>query len=92
MAKLLSSLLTPPFLLLVTTLSLFPLLLPIQLYESLWVFLAVENSFTTNLEVLPSVLYGRSPEATVREGQKARGRRINFKTLEHQRTLASREY
>jgi len=57
------------------------------------VFLAVENSFTTNLKVLSSVLYGwRSPEATVREGPKARGRRINFKTLKHQRTPASREY
>ena len=51
--------------------------------ECLWVFLAVENCFTNNLGVLSSMLYGwRSVEATVREGPKARDRRVNSKTSE----------
>jgi len=37
--------------------------------------------------------YGwRRLEATVREGLKARGRRLNSKTSEHQITLDSREH
>jgi len=56
------------------------------------VFRTVENCFTINLGVLSSVLYGwRRLEATLREGPKARGRRLNSKTLEHQRTSDSRE-
>ena len=38
-----------------------------QLCEPLWLSLTVENLFTINLDVLPSVLYGwRSLEATLR--------------------------
>ena len=61
--------------------------------ESLWVSLAVENCFTSNLNILSSVLYEwRSLKATVTEGLKARGRRFNSKTWELQRTPDSREH
>ena len=33
-----------------------------------------------------------SPEATVRDGQKPRGRRLNSRILEYQRTPDSREH
>ena len=50
-------------------------------YGSLSVSLGVEDCFTINLDLLASVLYGwRSLEATVREGLKARVRRLNSKT------------
>ena len=77
-AKLLSPLLIPP-LLLVTSISLLPLLFSMQLCEPLWVSLTVENIFTINLDV--SVVYGwRSLEATIRIRLKARGRRPKPKT------------
>ena len=61
-------------------LSLVSSLLCVTLRISL-VSLTVENFFTINLGVLLSVLYGwRSLKATVREGLKARGRRLNSKT------------
>ena len=48
----------------------------------------MENHFTINLDVLPSVLYGwRSLEATVRIRLKTRGKRLKPKTWGHQRTL-----
>ena len=93
LARLLSPVLTPPLLLLVTSISFLPLLFSMQHRESLWVSLTVENCFTINLDVSSSVLYGwRSLEATVREGLKARGRRLNYKTWEHQRTPDFREH
>jgi len=53
----------------------------------------VENIFTINLDVLSSVVYGwRSLEVTVRMRLKARGRRLKFKTSEHQETPESREH
>ena len=56
-------------------------------------FLAVESCFIINLRVLSSVLYRwRSLEATVREGLKPRGRRLNSRSLEYQRTPDSREH
>lgn len=52
---------------------------------SLSVFLAVKSFFTMNLEVLSSASCGWIIlEATVRDGPKARKRRINSRTLEHQ--------
>jgi len=52
-----------------------------QLYEFLWLSLAVENCFTINIDALSFVLYGwRSLEATIREELKARSRRLNSKT------------
>ena len=79
-AKLLSPLLIPP-LLLVTSISLLPLLFSMQLCEPLWVSLTVENLFTLNLDVLSLVLYGwRSLETTKRIRLKARGRRPKTKT------------
>jgi len=56
-------------------------------------FLAVKSCFTINLGVLSFVLYGwRSLEAIVRGGPKPRGRSINSRILEHQRTPDSREH
>ena len=50
-------------------------------------FLAVESCFTINLEVLSSEsCVWKILEATVREGPKARSKRLNSRTLEHQRT------
>ena len=84
---------TPHFLLLVTPISLLPLLFSIKPYESLWVILGVENCFTINLGVLSSVIYGwRNFEVTVRERTKGRGRSLNSRNLEHQITLDSSEY
>jgi len=55
------------------------------------VFLVVENCFANNLGVLSSRLYGwRSLEATAGGGLKARSRRLNYKTLERQRTPDSK--
>ena len=49
--------------------------------DSLWVTPAVENCFTINLDVFSSVLYGwRNLEATIRKGQKTRGRWLSSKT------------
>ena len=93
LARLVSPFLTPPLLLLVTSIYLLPLLFSMKLCEPLWVSLTVENLFTINLDVLSSVLYGwRSLEATVRIRLKARGRRLISKTWEHQRTADSREH
>ena len=56
----------------------------VNLSRSSWLWRIVSP---INLGVLSSMLYGwRSLEVTVREGLKARGRRLNSKTLEHQRT------
>ena len=53
----------------------------------------MENYFTINLDVLSSVLYWwRILEATVRRRLKARGRRLNSRTSEHQRTPDSRDH
>ena len=53
----------------------------------------VENLFTTNLEVLLSVLYGwRSLEATGRIRLKTWGRTLKPKTWEHQRTPDYKEH
>ena len=88
-----SLLLTPPLLLLVTSISFLPLLFSMLLCEPLWVSLTVENLFTINLDVLSLVLYGwRSLETTVRIRLKARGRRLKSKTWEHQKTPDSREH
>ena len=81
LARLVSLLLTPPLLLLVTSISLLPLLFYMLLCEPLWVYLTVENLFTINLGVLSSRLYGwRSLEATVSIRLKARCRRLKSKT------------
>ena len=83
---------TRPLLLLVTYISLLSLLFSVLLYKYFWVFLAVESCFDINLGVLSSVLYRwRTLEATVRERLKPRGRRLNFRTSEHQRTPDIRE-
>ena len=93
LARLLSPFLTPPLLLLVTSIYLLPLLFSMKLCEPLWVSLTVENLFTINLDVLSSVLYGwRSLEATVSIRLKARGRGLKSQTWEHQKTPDSREY
>ena len=93
LARLLSPLLFPSLLLLVTSVSLLPLLFSMSLCEPLWMSLTVENLFTINLDVLSSVLYGwRSLEAIVRIRLKARGRRLKSKTWEHQKTPDSREH
>jgi len=82
-----SPLLTSPFLLLVTSSYLLPLL-----SLSLWLFLPVEKCFTNNLGVSTSMLCGwRSHEASVRERLIGTGRRPNSKTLKHQRTLDCNE-
>ena len=53
----------------------------------------MENLFTINLDVLSSVVNEwRSFEATVRIRLKARVRRLNSKTWEHQRTSDSRKH
>ena len=54
---------------------------------------SIKNYFTINLDVLSSVLYWwRILEATVRIRLKARGRRLNSRTSEHQRTPDSRKH
>ena len=66
-----------------------------SLYNSvdLWVFLAVENCFIIILGILFFVLCEwRCLEALVREGPKVRGRRLNSRTWEHQRTPDSMEH
>ena len=93
LARWLSPLLTPSLLLLVTSVSLIPLLFSMQLCEPLWVSPTVEKLFTINLDVLSSMLYRwRILEATVRIRLKARGRRVKSKTWEHQKTPDSREH
>jgi len=50
-------------------------------------FLAVERHFTIKIGVLSSLLYEwRRLEATVRGGPNLRDRRLNSRTLKHQRT------
>ena len=93
LAILVSPILTPPLLLLVTSISRLPLLFCMKLCEPLWVALTVKNLFTINLDVLSSLLYGwKSLEAIIREGLNVRARRLNSKILEHQRTPDSWEY
>ena len=93
LAGLLSSLLIPPLLLLVTSIFLLPLIFSMKFCEPLWVSFPVGNLYTINLEVLSSVVYGwRSLEATVRIRLKTRGRRLKPQTWEHQRTPDSREH
>ena len=93
LARLLSPLLIPSLLLLVTSISLLPLLFSTL---TLWISLGVphlEKLFIISLDVLSSVLYRwRSPEATVRIRLKARGRMLKSKIWEHQRTPDSREH
>ena len=87
LASLLSHLLIPPLLLLVTSISLLPLLFSMELCEPLPVFLTVEELFIINLDVLSLVLYRwRSLEASVRISLKNRGRRLKSQTWENQRT------
>ena len=63
------------------------------IYDSLWMFLAVESCFKINLGVLSSVLCGRrSLEFTVIGRPKPKGRRLNARTLEHHRTPDSKEH
>ena len=77
----LSLLFNPSVLLLMTTISLLLVLFSMQIYEPLWVSLAVEKLFTINLDFLSIALYGwRSLEANVRMRPKARGRRLKSKT------------
>ena len=77
LARSVSFLLTPPLLLLVTSIS----ILSMQLCKLLWVSLIVEKLFIINIDVLSSVLYRwRSLEATVRIRLKSRGRRLKIKT------------
>ena len=81
MARFVSPLLTLPLLLLVTFISLLPLVFSMYLRERLWISLTVENLFSLDLDVLSSVLYvWRTLEATVRIRLKARGRRLKSKT------------
>ena len=62
-------------------------LLHVTLWEPLWVSLMGENLFTINREALLSVLYSwRSLETTGRIKLKSRGRRLQPKTWEHQKT------
>ena len=68
-------------LLLITSISLLPLLFSMKHCELLWVSLTVEKLFIVNLDILSLVLYRlRSLEATVRIRQKNRGRRLKPKT------------
>ena len=88
---LLSLLFNPPLLLLVTSISLPPVLFSMEICDPLWVSLAVEKLFTINLDFLPTVLYGwRSLEANVRIRLKARDRRVNPK-LRNTRKLLNPE-
>ena len=67
-----SPLLIPPLLLLVTSNSLLPLL---HVTQPLWVSLTVENLPTINIDVLSSVLYGwRGLEATYYKNKTANQR------------------
>ena len=91
LARLLSPLLIPPLLLLVTSISLSLFSSPCN-SVNLWVSFTVENLFTINLDVLSSMLYGwRSLEATARIRLKTRGRRLKPQTWKHQRAPDSRE-
>ena len=93
LASFLSPFLIHPLLLLVTSISLLPLLFSMQLCEPLRVSLTVEKLFIINLDVLSSVLYRwRSLEVTVRTRWKSRGRKLKSKSWEHQRTHNSREH
>ena len=82
----------PLFLLLLTSISLLPLLFFMRLCEPLRVSLTGENLFTINLKVLLWVLYScRSLEATGRITLKSRGRRLKPKAWENQKTPDYRE-
>ena len=93
LASLLSPLLIPPLLLLVTPISLFPLLFSMLLCVPLLVSLNLEKLFIFNLDILSLVLYRCiSLEATVRIRLKTRVRRLKSKSWEHQRNPESREH
>ena len=93
LAGLLSPLLIPPLLLLVTSISWSPTSSFLHVTQPLWVSLTVENLFTINLDVLSSVLYEwRSLEATVRIRLQTRGRRLKSKTWEHWKSFDSRKH
>ena len=88
LARSVSTLLIPP-LLLVTSISLLPLLFFMLFCKPLWVSLTVKNLFSINLEVRNGC---RSLEATVRIRLKTRGRRHKSKTWELQKIPESREH